>query len=252
MAKGAVLVPINVVLERTGTGGRVLFAGLVFSERSGTNGGIVRSTCVSPERGSANCGVPAAVYVLKERSKTNGHVEVAVDVGGERVRPNGHVLEAGGVVGKRPSTNRHVKLSASIVSKRIGTHGGIVDPGGGRVQGAISHCGGTTATTAGALCFELRQKRKAEECDEKWWNCFELNQWIHGPSFLFPARLMVRLRIRRRRRNWRGKLLRLIQNRLATPSLAKITPVSQTNSPQAEVADSSSTNAVRISSERTM
>jgi hypothetical protein len=41
-----------------------------------------------------------------------------------------------------------------------------------------------------------------------------------------------------------GQSSRLIQNRLATPSLAKITPASQTNSPQAEVADSSSKNAV--------
>src|SRR5262249_56134283 len=127
--------------------------------------------------------------------KTKGNVEVAVDVGFERVCPYGHVLEAGGVVGKRPSTNRHVKLSASIVSKRIGTHGGIVDPGGGRVQRAISHCGGTTATSARAICFELRQKRKAEECDEKWWNCFELNQCIHCPSFLFPPRFIPPFRI---------------------------------------------------------
>ena len=29
---------------------------------------------------------------------------------------------------------------------------------------------------------------------------FELNQWIHGSSFLFPARLILRLRVRKRRR----------------------------------------------------
>jgi len=67
-------------------------------------------------------------------------------------------------------------------------------------------------------------------------------------SFLFTAVLILRWRVRERRRNWRGKLLRLIQNRLATPSLAKITPASQTNSPQAEVADSSSKSAVNFSS----
>jgi hypothetical protein len=29
-------------------------------------------------------------------------------------------------------------------------------------------------------CEAGKQKR-----DEKWWSCFELNQWIHGSSFLF-------------------------------------------------------------------
>ena len=36
----------------------------------------------------------------------------------------------------------------------------------------------------------LRSGRKPEaekrQCDEKWRSCFELNQWIHGSSFLFP------------------------------------------------------------------
>src|SRR5262249_60423214 len=116
-------------------------------------------------KASTHNGVVWVSGFNKERRKPKGHFEVAVEVGGERVRPNGHVLEAGGVVGKRPSTNRHVKLSGSIGSKRVGTYGGIVDPGGGRVQGAISQCGGTTVTTAWALCFELRRKHKADKHD---------------------------------------------------------------------------------------
>jgi len=46
-------------------------------------------------------------------------------------------------------------------------------------------------------------------------------------------------------------VLRLIQIRLATPSLAKISPTCQTNSPQAQIADSSSKNTVSFSSART-
>ena len=48
-----------------------------------------------------------------------------------------------------------------------------------------------------------------------------------------------------------GGVLRLIQIRLATPSLAKITPASQENLPQARHADSCSRNAVSFSSART-
>ena len=46
------------------------------------------------------------------------------------------------------------------------------------------------------------QKREAEEreYDEKWWSCFELNQWIHSFAFPFPARLILRLRVRKGRR----------------------------------------------------
>src|SRR5262249_33368275 len=52
------------------------------------------------------------------------------------------------------------------------------------------------------------------------------------------------LRVGKRRRTQRGNVLRLIQIRLAAPSLAKITPASQDNSPQARISDSSSKNAV--------
>jgi hypothetical protein len=42
------------------------------------------------------------------------------------------------------------------------------------------------------------------------------------------------------------------QIRLATPSLEKISPTCQGESPQSRIADSSSTNAVNLSSARTM
>jgi len=37
-------------------------------------------------------------------------------------------------------------------------------------------------------CLSSWQEREAEEreCDEKSWNCFELNQWIHGSTFFSP------------------------------------------------------------------
>ena len=45
-------------------------------------------------------------------------------------------------------------------------------------------------------------------------------------------------------KNQRGEILRLIQIRLATPSLAKLTPARQAHSPHALITDSSSINAV--------
>jgi hypothetical protein len=51
-------------------------------------------------------------------------------------------------------------------------------------------------------------------------------------------------------KNLAGKLLHLIQIGLATPTLAKISPTRQENSPQARIADSSSKNALNLSSDR--
>ena len=76
---------------------------------------------------------------------------------------------------------------------------------------------------------------------------------IHGSSFLFPRCV----------RFWdcgseggeepqRGNVLRLIQIRLATPSLQKISLGCQANSTQPQIADSSSRNAVSFSSARTI
>jgi hypothetical protein len=43
-----------------------------------------------------------------------------------------------------------------------------------------------------------------------------------------------------------GEVLRLIQIRLVTPSVIKITPAGQENSPQPRTVDSSSTNPFRL------
>ena len=44
--------------------------------------------------------------------------------------------------------------------------------------------------------FRFRQKPEAEEreYDEKWWSCFELNQWIHRCHLSFSRWLTLRLR----------------------------------------------------------
>ena len=66
-----------------------------------------------------------------------------------------------------------------------------------------------------------------------------------------PLSYFLRLRVRKRR-GTRGELvLRLIQIRLATSSLERISPGCQANSPRPRIADSSSTNAVSFSSART-
>src|SRR5439155_10543963 len=41
----------------------------------------------------------------------------------------------------------------------------------------------------------------------KWRSCFEPNHWIHGSSFLFvfPAELILRLRVRKETKNAAGK-----------------------------------------------
>src|SRR5439155_1561139 len=65
-----------------------------------------------------------------------------------------------------------------------------------------------------------------------------------------PLSYFLRLRVRKRR-GTRGELvLRLIQIRLATSSLERISPACQANSPRPRIADSSSTNAVSFSSAR--
>ena len=66
-----------------------------------------------------------------------------------------------------------------------------------------------------------------------------------------PLSYFLRLRVRKRR-GTRGEIvLRLIQIRLATSSLERISPACQANSPRPRIADSSSTNAVSFSSART-
>jgi hypothetical protein len=71
------------------------------------------------------------------------------------------------------------------------------------------------------------------------------------PSF-FPAELDFGIAGPEEAKNHSGEMsLRLIQIRLATLSLAKITTARQANSPQAQIADSSSANAVSFSSART-
>jgi hypothetical protein len=65
-------------------------------------------------------------------------------------------------------------------------------------------------------------------------------------SFLFPATLILRLRVRKRRRTSGGNVLRLIQIRLTASSVEKITPECQANSPQFRVADSKSSGVVVI------
>jgi hypothetical protein len=80
-----------------------------------------------------------------------------------------------------------------------------------------------------------------------------MKQLIHGSSFLFffPA-TWISVAGPEETKNPAGKeVLRLIQIRLATPSLAKISPTRQTNSPQQRITDSSSKNAVSFSSART-
>jgi hypothetical protein len=64
---------------------------------------------------------------------------------------------------------------------------------------------------------------------------FESDQWIHDFFFFpFPRYVDFGNAGPEKAKNLAGKtVLRLIQIRLATPSLIKITPVSQENSPEA-------------------
>ena len=75
-----------------------------------------------------------------------------------------------------------------------------------------------------------------------------MDSWFF--PFSFPRRVDSAIAGLEEAENLAGKVLRLIQIGLATPSLAGISPTCQTNSPQARIADSSSTNAVSFSSER--
>jgi hypothetical protein len=59
------------------------------------------------------------------------------------------------------------------------------------------------------------------ECDEKWWSCFELNQWIHRSSFLFPRRVDSAIAGPEEATNPAGKVLRLIQDRLSDAEFGK-------------------------------
>jgi hypothetical protein len=44
------------------------------------------------------------------------------------------------------------------------------------------------------LHFWQKREAKEHECNEKWWSCFELNQWIHVVlPFFFPAALILRI-----------------------------------------------------------
>ncbi len=62
---------------------------------------------------------------------------------------------------------------------------------------------------------------------------------------VFPAELILVVAGPEGAKNLAGEnVLRLIRIRLATPSLQKISPACQANSPQVRIADSSSRNAV--------
>jgi hypothetical protein len=62
--------------------------------------------------------------------------------------------------------------------------------------------------------------------------------------FCFPATLILRIAGPEGGEEPAGEVLRLIQIRLTTPSFEKISLACQANSPQARIADLSSTNAV--------
>jgi hypothetical protein len=60
--------------------------------------------------------------------------------------------------------------------------------------------------------------------------------------FFLPRRVVSAIAGLEEAKNLAGKVLRLIQIGLSTPSLAKTTPACQANSPHAQIADSSSKN----------
>jgi hypothetical protein len=79
--------------------------------------------------------------------------------------------------------------------------------------------------------------------------------WITGfmvLPFFFLAELDSAIAGLEEGKNLARKLLRLIQIGLATPTLAKISPIGQANSPQVRITDSSSRNGVNFSSARTI
>ena len=94
--------------------------------------------------------------------------------------------------------------------------------------------------------LHLWQKREAEEreYDEKWWWCFELNQWIHSCYLSFSRGLTLRLRgLKEGKKTPERALSHRTQGFRSfgtVASLAKTPPVCQTNSPQTRITDSSS------------
>src|SRR4029077_1534898 len=106
---------------------------------------------------------------------------------------NGRVVRADEVEAERRQTNRCVVGTGGETEESKIAFGSVVI--------------GITPVRRGDNRLRSWQEREAEkrQCDEKLWSCFELNQWIHGSAFLFPARLILRLRVRKRRRTWRGE-----------------------------------------------
>ena len=144
----------GVAKERERSIGRVVVAGVVF-KGSHSNSCVIAAVVFNK-----SAAVPTAVLsfplLRSSAASADSGVVAALCVGKERIPTKCRVCKAGGVAKKGMVPVRRVE----------------------RVDTPWIWCR-----------LHLWQKREAEEreYDEKWWSCFELNQWIHRCSFRSPG-----------------------------------------------------------------
>ena len=119
----------------------------------------------------ASAATPVAVFCVpvvlsKSAAVANGRI-VVCDVKVKRSSADGGVDAASGHAKQRIITNCRVRSARGetlkgVVSRSSGEVG--IAPRGWRVD---------------RLRFRQKPEAEKRECDEKWWSCFELNQWIH-------------------------------------------------------------------------
>jgi len=123
----------------------------------------------------------------------------------ERGRAGSRIFVCG-VEHQRGSANCRVEVACSKALERKPSNCGIPLPRGEAKEGLLPFCRGEVGIAAvwrRYNRFGLWQKPKTDkrEYNEKWWSCcFESNQVMHWVSFRFPAVLILRLQVWRRRR----------------------------------------------------
>ena len=89
-----------------------------------------------------------------------------------------------GVEVQRSSANGGVEVASLLRNKRKPTNSCVPAPGGETLKSAAPLSSVEVGIAPGGRRgdrLRFRQKPEAEkrEYDEKWWSCFQLNQWIH-------------------------------------------------------------------------
>ena len=166
--------PVVLAMERLKTTGSVVAAGGVVKERENTVGRVLETDGIVKEGEGSSCRVLTTAGIIKARQHQRRYFGSAVFTNSVPA-PTPVLNLPVGVAPEREETNCCVEAASREIKERVLPFRRVA-PRVAAVRGR-DNC----------LCSWQKPEAEKRQCDEKWWSCFELNQWIHGSSFLFPA-----------------------------------------------------------------